>query len=503
MRRAAVAIAILAALGLTTFSLVRGTWAVGGSDSSCYALMADAFARGQVQPLFPLAARAPWPDATRTFAPGGFMPSPVRSTAASPICAPGFSLLMVPLRWLAGVDGIFLLTPLAAGFLVWWTFVAARDLAGDAAGALAAIVVATTPIVLFQTVQPMNDVTTAALWVGVVAAAARPAPARWWLTGALTGVALLVRPNLAPIVLIVAAWLFLQSRSFAALLRFSAAAAPGASVMAAFNWVLYGSPLRVGYGRASDLFSLSNISTNIEHYSSAAFDTLTVLPVVALAAPLVVPRRERPRVWLSMGVAAATVGVYLLYQPFPEWWYLRFLLPAVVAVIVLSSATVAAVVRRPAVIVAVALALAVFGIRTAIDRQAADLQRLEGRFRHTGHVVRDRLPSNALLFTVWQSGTVRYHAQREAILWDSLDPAFLDPAIAWVREQGYEPFLLLERWEEPLFRERFEGRSPLGALDWPPRFEIDRQVRLYVPSDRAAYLAGQAVSTEHVVRRDQ
>ena len=34
----------------------RGTYAAGGSDSSCYALMADAFASGRLQPSSALAA---------------------------------------------------------------------------------------------------------------------------------------------------------------------------------------------------------------------------------------------------------------------------------------------------------------------------------------------------------------------------------------------------------------------------------------------------------------
>jgi hypothetical protein len=501
MRIPAAAIALVAACGLATFALVRGTWAVGGSDSSCYAVMADALARGQVQPAFLLAERAPWPDATRAFAPGGFIPSPVRAAAASPICAPGFSLLMVPFRWLAGADGIFLVTPLAAGLLVWWTFVAARHLAGGAAGALAAIVVATSPIVLFQAVQPMNDITTAALWVGVIAAAGRPASSRWWLLGALTGLALLVRPNLAPLAAIVGVWVLATSRSLAATIRFSAAAAPGAIVMAAFNWILYGSPFRVGYGSAADLFSTSYVTTNVVQYGRAAFETLTPLPLLALAAPVLVARERRPLVWLSLGVAGVTIAIYLLYRPFDEWWYLRFLLPAVVAAVVLSSAAIALLVGRPLGIGALAAGLAIFGVNGAVARHATDLQRIEGRFRHSGHAVRDRLPPNAVLFTVWQSGTVRYHAQREAILWDALDPAVFDTAVAWVREQGYEPFLLLERWEEPAFRDRFSGRTPLGALDWPPRLEIDRQVRLYAPADRAAYLAGQPVVTEQIIPR--
>jgi hypothetical protein len=319
--------------------------------------------------------------------------------------------------------------------------------------------------------------------------------------GALTGLALLVRPNLAPVAAIVAVWVLVVSRSLAATIRFSAAAAPGAMVMAALNWILYGSPFRVGYGSASDLFSASHVTTNVMQYGRAALETLTPLPLLALAAPFIVAREQRRQVWLSLGIASVTIGIYLLYRPFDEWWYLRFLLPAVVAAIALSSVAVALLARRSLVIGLVAVALAMFGVRVAVARQATDLQRIEGRFRHSGHAVRDRLPQNALLFTVWQSGTVRYHAQREVILWDALDPGAFDAVVAWSREEGYEPFLLLERWEEPAFRERFSGRTPLGSLDWPPRLEIDRQVRIYVPADRATYLAGQPVPTEHIVPR--
>jgi hypothetical protein len=100
---------------------------------------------------------------------------------------------------------------------------------------------------------------------------------------------------------------------------------------------------------------------------------------------------------------------------------------------------------------------------------------------------------------VWQSGTVRYHAGREAVLWDSLEPASLDAALSWLVTQGREPYLLLEDWEEPIFRERFSSHSPIGQLDWPPRFTIDRRVRIYRPSDRARYWGGESVPTEFVL----
>src|SRR5262245_55634156 len=159
--RVAATIAIAAAASLAAVGVGKGTWAVGGSDSSCYGLMAEAFAEGRLQPASSLAVDAPWPDAFRSTAPAGFIPSPVRPGAASPICAPGFSLLMAPLAAVAGRDAIFWFTPISAAALVWLAFMLGRRLGGGMAGAVAAVLTATSPIVLFQTVQPMNDITCA------------------------------------------------------------------------------------------------------------------------------------------------------------------------------------------------------------------------------------------------------------------------------------------------------------------------------------------------------
>jgi hypothetical protein len=497
MTGAATIIAAAAALALTAFAVVGGTWAVGGSDSSCYALMAEAFAQGSLQPVAPLASEAPWPNAATTFAPAGFIPSPVRPAAAAPICTAGFSLLLVPFRLMGGADGIFFLTPLAAGLLVWCAFVSTRQLAGAGAGAAAAVITATTAIVLFQAVQPMNDITATALWLAVFALSGIEAPRRWWLMGVLTGFALLVRPNLAPVAAAAGVWTLIQGGPHAAL-RFGAGAAPGALVMGWLNAEMYGSPFRVGYGSAAALFSAGFVPANVARYSRSALETLTPFPLIALAAPFVLGPQHRARAWLGLAMIAATVAVYLPYQSFQEWWYLRFLLPAIAVAIVLATATATPLVRGRVAIAAIAVVLAGFGLATARQRQAFELQRLESRFRHAGAFVRERLPENAVLLTVWQSGTIRYHAHRETILWDSMDPAALDGAIDWLRTRGREPFLLLERWEEPRFRERFAGAAALGALDWPPRFEIDRQVRVYAPADRGHYLAGEAVSTEYI-----
>ena len=84
------------------------------------------------------------------------------------------SLLMAPLAMSFGQDAIFWLTPIAAFVLVLSAFAIARQLAGGMAGATAAILTATSPIVLYQSVQPMNDILTAALWLLALAIGGSP-----------------------------------------------------------------------------------------------------------------------------------------------------------------------------------------------------------------------------------------------------------------------------------------------------------------------------------------
>ena len=501
-------IAAVAAIALAAFGVVKGTWAVGGSDSSCYALMAKAFAAGDLQPSSALAIDAPWPDAQRTLAPGGFIPSPVRPDAASPICAPGMPVLMAPLAAVFGRDAIFWLVPLSGAVLVWSAFLIARRLAGGMAGAAAAILTAASPIVLFQVVQPMNDVLSAALWIAAFAVVIdRPqglSPPV--LAGILIGIAILVRPNLAPLAVVIAMSPFIlkwpqPARAVALMI---AAALPGIAVMWWLNQRLYGSAIGSGYGDAAQLFSVSHINQNLSNFGRAFLDTQYLVPLLGLVAPVVFTDDKRRMAIVLLLAAAVVAAIYFLYQPYPEWWYLRFLIPSIVLLVILTSAAgveLASRARMGGVVPIAAVLLAILGTRAAGQRQAFELQRLEGRYRDAAALVRERLPESAVLITVWQSGSVRFHADRQAVMWDALDPAWLDRTVSWLQQHGQQPYFLFERREEPEFRNRFRGDSMYGGLDWPPRIDLNRQVRIYDPADRARFLAGEKYPTDNQPRR--
>jgi hypothetical protein len=478
-------------------ALVFGTYVAGGSDSSCYLNSSRLLSSGAVGFDDPLARGAPWPYAEQTFTPAGFTPSPVDRFLLVPICSPGLSLMMAAFRRLHLSP--FLVVPLLGAMAVWLTFVVGRAIDGPGSGAASAVLLACSPTFLYQLVQPMSDVPAAAWWLAAVACVVRRGASVPGLAGLAASAAILSRPNLAPLALVLAAYLAVvgDGRPAVRLAWFAAGLAPGVLLLAVLQRAMYGSPLATGYGSIGGLMSIAHVLPNGMRYTTWLLGAHTPFLLLAVAAPFVA--RRNPVVWLLAGFTAATVVSYLPYTVFDDWWYTRFLLPALPALVVLSVVTAEEVVRRTtrrrifvtSVYVSV---LALLWIRTASNRSAFDLGRMEQHYYRAG-LAAERVAAPAAIVTLRDSGSVRYRTGYPTISWDTLEPAGLDDALAFVRSRGYTPYVLLELDEEPVFRERFGSRSEIGRLDWPPRVQIGRTIRLYDPADRARFLEDGLVRT--------
>ena len=521
VRRAAFAAAWAAgliALGAVVGAVRWGAFVAGGSDSYCYLGQARMWLDGSLfQPVRP-GFTPPWPDATLSFAPTGFVPSLAVPGGIAPICPPGLAVAMAGAEFVAGSHGATAIVPLCAGLVAWCAFLVGRRLAGPWAGVLSAFLVSLSPIVLYQAVQPMSDVPAAAGWL---AALAIVAGGRGPVAGGLAaGVALVIRPNLAPLVLPLAVFAAcavprattLRHRA-GSLAWFAAGVAPGVAVTAGLNHALYGSSLQSGYGDPSLLFSTAHVVPNVARYSRWLVDTHTTWVLLALIAPFVLARTRRPDrpgappralAVASLSMVGALLLVYLPYVVFEDWWYLRFLLPGVVLLVVLASAvTVRGIARLPSVAawpagVAIAALLGLGFLQTARDRHAFDLRASEARFVDAAAWVHDHLPPEAVVLTIWHSGSVRHYGDRFTVVWDALPPDGLDRAVGYLKEIGRPPFLLFDRAEPDEFRKRFGGQGEFGALDWPPRAQIGHDVALYDPADRDRYRRGEPVPTERV-----
>jgi hypothetical protein len=485
-------------------SIHWGAFAIGGSDSHCYAGQARMFTEGRLSLAPPLATPVPWPNAAATFAPSGFAQGPDSSGGSAPLCAAGLAVAMAAVMRLAGDTAIFAIVPVMGILAVWSTWLLGRRLAGPVVGASSALLVACSPIFLYQLVQPMSDVPAAALWTAALATALGPGRerhgvARGLAAGLITGAAIMMRPNLVPLAIIpvVLAW---PARGAA--LAAVGGVVPGIAAVAILQAGMYGSPLRSGYGDLRQLFSLGYVATNLANYPSWLAFAHTPVLALGLFAPFVAARRKVA--WALLAFAVGVLAAYLPYVPFTDWWYTRFMLPAVPALVVLMMAVAERAVSRLrsraglAMLVVAAVALGGTWLRRADELAAFRMKGLEHKYVELGRLASTQLPRNAIVVAAQPAGSVRYYARLPTLSWDAIDPAWLDRVFAECRARGLTPYLAVEAWELEAFRSRFRGYSVAADLDWPPRAVLGNVIFVYDPADRERYLAGERVPMQHV-----
>jgi hypothetical protein len=290
--------------------------------------------------------------------------------------------------------------------------------------------------------------------------------------------------------------------SRAAALAVAGGVAPGVAAVALLQAAIYGSPLRSGYGDPGQLFSLAHVATNLANYP--AWLSLAHTPVLALGVIAPFAAARRTVAWALLAFAAAVLAAYLPYVPFTDWWYTRFMLPALPALIVLTMTWLErAASRLPAragfaVLAVVTVILGGTWLGRAVDLEVFRLKSLEQKYVELGRLAASRLPRNAIVLAAQPAGSVRYYARLPTLSWDAIDAAWLDRVLAECRARGLEPYLAVEAWELGAFRSRFRGHSAAADLDWPPRATIGNVIFVYDPADRDRYLSGGQIPTERV-----
>lgn len=485
IERHAVAIVLVLAASSAGIGVALGTYAASGSDAAGYVSQARMFSSGRVSFVEPLISQVAWPDAPWAFSTLGYRPG-VGPDELVPTYPPGLPLVMSAFAGL-GPDAVFFVVPAFGAIAVCGAYAVGRRVHSAAAGIGAAALLATSPIFLFQIVQPMSDVAATAWWAMATIFAMSVAPNAGLAAGAAAGLAVLTRPNLAPLGAVVILMLAVTQRSWVGVLRFAIGLCPSIGALLFLQSRLYGSPFASGYGEVSSLFAWSNVLPNVEAYTWRLVrgEPASLLLLISVVLVLVVAR-VRAVPWPSGGLgrvvllgsvtAAVVLACYLPYGQFTEWFYLRFFLPAFPAAFALVSAvTLSALAFLPPAARGVAFAavltlVATSNIVTADREQAFHLHLFEARYRLAGQYLAASLPANAVVVSAQESASALYYTPFPVVRWDLIATS-LDTVVADLRAARRTAVLVIEDWEVPALRARFP-LSTLAKLERSPRAEV-------------------------------
>jgi len=463
----------------------------GGLDSYGYVSAAALLASGHLTEPQKLVTLLPFEDAPAAAAPLGYVPGPDRRTSV-PRFPLGLPLVMAVFR-IFGPNGPFFVPLLMSFGTFALAYAMAKQPGMPAAGIFAAILVAADPLMVHYGVQPMSDVP-ATFWL-IAALWLRLEHPRWGIaSGLCAGMAILTRPALIPAV-VVLALVTTDPISIRPTIRFGATLCAFAIVQMALNLVLYGSIRSSGYGPAANMFQLSGprVAANVSNFGKWLTYSHTALIWLVWPAGLIV-LRHRAWAWQISAVAAAAAAPYFFYLVFDDWESSRFLLPAIVLILILFARALAVVLSphlshlshpshpshpshlshlshpsHPSSLSYLVLMLLAFlwamTSHRFLEREGVyRFASVESKYALVGEWFKTHTPERAVVLAGLHSGSIRFYGQRETIRWDQIPADKLEATLHNLRDQGYDPYLALDvPSEPPLFQGRFGSQRSAAA----------------------------------------
>ena len=467
-------------------AVARAGRAVGGADEYGYLSQAELWLKGDLTIEQPFVRRLPWRLARWTFAPLGYRPHPSDASVIVPVYSPGLPMILALAKLAGGQEAMFWVVPLLAGLLVLATFGIGRRLGDDATGLIGAWLVATSPVMLFMSVAMMTDVPVAAVWASAIYCLLGTTVRSAVAAGLLSGLAVLIRPNLAPLAGVLAMHFILEMRhpenrrrTLGRWLAFSAALLPGVVAVAFINAHLYGSPFTSGYGKLSELFAWSRVWPNLKLYLQWFAQAHTPCRVVRVrraadpAADPVAGRSRSEHLHRDRHVRGRGLGIYCAWLVFDAWWFARFLLSSWPFIMLGVGAVALAVYRAGsryvrALVIASVVALGVFQFDFALKQGTFNARDGRRRFVAASRLVQRVTPENSAVISLDYSGSIRYYGGRMTMNYAWIPGRSLDTIVDWLEAHGVRTYVAAESNELDEIRQRFAGSRRLQALDQPP-----------------------------------
>ena len=497
------------------------TFAAWATDSGAYLSAGYAWADSDLFSPATFVNWAPWAADGHAEFPLGHVQGPIKGTITGQYPL-GYPLLIAAaLKFSDSPLTPHVVSPLLGALMAWCAFLLGQRMTSAWAGVFAALMIGATPIALAHTVIPFSDVPATAFWALAWLMSVRSGHGAALASGAAAAMAVTIRPNLAPLALVIAATVCFSERgtwrhAATRLVAFGLTGIIGPLIVMWSQAALYGHPLQSGYRVPMDFFfSAERIPTNAALYPGLlaelhtwlAFGGLLYVPFAVTGMRTSEEARVRGLLALSaVGLIVVNYGLYLPYLTYEGWYWLRFLLPAVLAMFLLLAAGLDALrlwlqrrwsTRVP--IAAVAFVPALVVVWTALEhvQEPVGYERIHATERYLAEV----LPAEAVILTFSHGGAWARATKRPIVRLDFIQPDALDRVIVDLRRRGYRPVFVLDTAVEgDLFTERFRNQR-YSRFTWPARAEIvsATSVFYYDTADRELFYSGDRWHTDVLV----
>jgi hypothetical protein len=477
------------AIALTAYSVFlfwNLPYSLGGPDTSGYMNEARMIAHGRTTLNIDLVRTMRLDDSwLEFFTPSGFAPSP--GGRMHPTYPPGLPVHLAIAGLLGGWQRApFLINPLAAVGSLALLFLIARTLGLTLPFAAAApITLAFVPALLWHAVQPASDVFAMfwalAVMLGCFKASERP----FWsyCAGLAFAIGVSVRPTSLLLALACAFAMRFRPKH---LVRFAIGAIPPAVALMWWNAIQYGSSLRTGYGNV-----LGNLSWDGVVFAGPQY----VHFLVAMLSPVVFPggllllfdrRADSWTRWALISWFVPFFAFYCFYGFFDGWWCMRFLLPAIpalilAALIVVRDLRLATLRFQNLAVSSVAAALVVLMCVTPFRSSASlgvfqIMRHLEEGYPKYVQWAEGYLPKRSIVLASVLGGAFLYYANRDIARLDGLDDDHFQQLRAYAGNAGLPWYAVVGDFEidQPTLEKRFRGKwTMIARLDTVAIYRLD------------------------------
>jgi hypothetical protein len=345
------------------------------------------------------------------------------------------------------------------------------------------------PVTVLQSVRLMSDLLATTWCLSAITFAMRSQKHAGYavVSGASYAVAVLVRPTdalLAP-----AIGLAIGANPVALALA-AAGAAPILAGLGLYNLALYGSVLTTGYSGIGPLISPAYLGRGLLHFGRwlGTFLGPPVLLLLARGGILAVGGDRRQGVLLCW--SGAFVGFYAMYeQSLYGWWRLRFVLPALPAIIISALLVALAVIRLAKVrwghravvwrgVNTILVGCLIWNLAASVywltARRVWEVGARDDIFPTCVAWAERQAPANAAFLAMEASGAIYYYGHRPIVRYDHLDEASYARFRAEASAANVPLYALLFRIDRLEFERRWPGAwDRVGSLGqaslWTPQ----------------------------------